>query len=293
MKAIKYIYVALVGMATLASCDSKITDFEYQGFLGQPKTIEASAVTSEALPGAIRLNWTVPSDTAYSYMKISYVNPSNNETVSKVVSKYTNTLLIENTLKKYGDYTFTFQAFNEKNEAGSPVQVKAQSGLLPATITYSKGEKINVTADMLSTDNPEPTEGPIKNLVDNNYNTFFHTRWSSPQKPLPQYIQVDFKEAHQVFMFWYRNRSGSQVGPENLDIQVSNDGEAWESVGKILSGLPSGSGAEYTSDGIDAGKTFTHLRLVVTKTFGDKKYFNLAEMAIYDAIKQVYDPENE
>lgn len=293
MKAIKYIYVALVGMATLASCDSKITDFEYQGFLGQPKTIEASAVTSEALPGAIRLNWTVPSDTAYSYMKISYVNPATNETVSKVVSKYTNTLLIENTLKKYGDYTFTFQAFNEKNEAGSLVQVKAQSGLLPATITYIKNDKINVTADMLSTDNQEPTEGPIKNLVDNNYNTFFHTRWSSPQKPLPQYIQVDFKEAHQVFMFWYRNRNGSQVGPENLDIQVSNDGETWESVGEILSGLPSGSGAEYTSNGFDAGKTFTHLRLVVTKTFGDKKYFNLAELAIYDATKQIYDPENE
>lgn len=280
-------------MATLASCDSKITDFEYQGFLGQPKTIEASAVTSEALPGAIRLNWTVPSDTAYSYMKISYVNPATNETVSKVVSKYTNTLLIENTLKKYGDYTFTFQAFNEKNEAGSPVQVRAQSGLLPATITYIANDKINVTADMLSTDNQEPTEGPIKNLVDNNYNTFFHTRWSSPQKPLPQYIQVDFKEAHQVFMFWYRNRNGSQVGPENLDIQVSNDGETWESVGEILSGLPSGSGAEYISNGFDAGKTFTHLRLVVTKTFGDKKYFNLAELAIYDATKQIYDPENE
>lgn len=67
---------------------------------------------------------------------------------------------------------------------------------------------------MLSTDNQEPSEGPIKNLVDGNYNSFFHTRWSSPQKPLPQYIQIDFKEAHQVFMFWYRNRNGSQVGPE-------------------------------------------------------------------------------
>ena len=56
MKAIKYIYSALVGMAALASCDSNITDFEYQGYTGAPKTIDASAVTSEALPGAIRLN---------------------------------------------------------------------------------------------------------------------------------------------------------------------------------------------------------------------------------------------
>ena len=149
------------------------------------------------------------------------------------------------------------------------------------------------TADMLSTDDQEPSEGPIKNLVDGNYNSFFHTRLSSPQKPLPQYIQIDFKEAHQVFMFWYRNRNGSQVGPENLDIQISNDGEKWESIKEILSGLPSASQAEYTSEGIDAGKPFTHLRLVVTKTFGDKKYFNLAELAVFEANKMVYDPENE
>ena len=233
MKAIKYIFSALVGMAALASCDSNITDFEYQGYTGAPKTIDASAVTSEALPGAIRLNWTVPADSTFSYMKISYVNPANQENVTNVVSIHTRTLLIENTLKKYGDYTFTFQAFNDKNEAGAPMQVKAQSGLLPATVTYTKGDKINVTADMLSTDDQEPSEGPIKNLVDGNYNSFFHTRWSSPQKPLPQYIQIDFKEAHQVFMFWYRNRNGSQVGPENLDIQISNDGEKWEGIKEI------------------------------------------------------------
>ena len=66
MKAIKYIFSALVGMAALVSCDSNITDFEYQGYTGAPKTIDASAVTSEALPGAIRLNWTVPADSTFS-----------------------------------------------------------------------------------------------------------------------------------------------------------------------------------------------------------------------------------
>ncbi len=40
----------------------------------------------EALPGAIRLNWTVPADSTFSYMKISYVNPANQETVTNVVS---------------------------------------------------------------------------------------------------------------------------------------------------------------------------------------------------------------
>lgn len=283
----------MLGVAVLASCDDNLTDIEYIGYAGAPKTIDASAVTSEALPGSIKLKWTVPADPSFTYMKVSYVNPANQQTVTHVVSVYTDSLLIENTLKKYGDYAFTFQAFNDKNEAGEPMTVKAQSGLLPATVTYAKGDKVALTASQLSTDNQEPSEGPIKNLIDGNYNTFFHTRWSSPQKPLPQYIQIDFNEAHQVFMFWYRNRNGSQVGPENMDVKVSSDGENWETVTSITSGLPSASKAEYTSEGLDAGKPFTHIRFVVTKTYGDKKYFNLAEMAFYDASKVVYDPENE
>ncbi len=51
------------------------------------------------------------------------MNPANQEKVTNVVSIHTRTLLIENTLKKYGDYTFTFQAFNDKNEAGVHVLV--------------------------------------------------------------------------------------------------------------------------------------------------------------------------
>lgn len=39
MKAIKYIFSALVGMAALVSCDSNITDFEYQGYTGAPKLL--------------------------------------------------------------------------------------------------------------------------------------------------------------------------------------------------------------------------------------------------------------
>lgn len=293
MKAIKYIFSALVGMAALASCDSNITDIEYQGYVGQPKTIDASAITSEALPGSIKLKWTVPADSSYSYMKVSYVNPANNEKVTQLVSIYTDSLVIDNTKKKYGDYTFTFQAFNDRNEAGAVTTVTAQSGAMPIIVSYEKGDKINVTADMLSTDNQEPSEGAIKNLVDGNYNTFFHTRWSSPQNDHPGDIKIHFNEPHEMIMFWCRNRNGSQEAPAFIDVQISNDGENWETIKQILSGFPTGSGAEYTSDGIDAGKKFTYLRLNVTKTASNRKYFNLAELAVYDAIKNVYDPEAE
>ncbi len=292
MKAIKYLMGAVIGIASLTACDDNFTNMEPEGFLGQPKTVEASAITSEALPGAIKLKWTVPSDSSFSYMKVSYVNPADGQTVTNVVSVYTDTLRVNNTLKKYGDYTFTFQAYNEQGDAGQPVQVKAQSGLLPATISYTRGDEVKLSADQLSTDDPELTEGPIKNLVDGNANSFFHTSWHSPG-PLPHYVQVDFAEPHQTFMVWYKNRSGSQAPPSAIEFQVSSDGTSWETVHEVTGGLPTGSQSEYTSAGVDAGKPFKHFRFVVTATAGNTRYFNLAEMKFYEANKQVYDPENE
>lgn len=287
-----YLFSALLCMIALTACDDKFEAFEPEGYLGSPITISAEDVTSEALPGAIKLKWKVPVDSTYSYMKVWFENPATGLTETKVVSIYTDSLVVNNTLQKYGDYTFYFQSFNEKNEGGNIISVKARSGRLPATVTIKK-TAVTLVADQLSTDDQEPSEGPISNLIDGNPSTFFHTRWSGTQKPLPQYVQIDFKEEHQDFIFWYKNRSGSQVGPENLDIQVSTDGVNWNSVTTITSGLPSGSGAEYTSDYISSPVSFTHFRFVVTKTFGDKKYFNLAEFVFYDAEKVVYDPESE
>jgi hypothetical protein len=293
MKIAKYLCIAAMAVAALASCDDKITNIEPEGYLSQPKTIDASAVTYDSLPGAIKLKWTVPADSSFSYMKISYVNPRNQEKVTNIVSIYTDSLLIENTLHRYGDYTFTFQAYNDKGDAGQPVEVKAMSGAVKPTISYEKGDEIKLTADQLSTDDQEPTEGPIKNLIDGNSNTFFHTRWSGTQKPMPQYVQIDFKEEHQTFMLWYQNRNGSQCPPAAFQILVSTDGQNWEKVYEATSGLPTAKSATYITPGIDAGKKFTHLRFLVTQSVGNKKYFNLAEMKVYDATKIVNDPEHD
>lgn len=276
-------------MSLLSACSSEFTNVEFEGYTDAPETITTAELSYEALPGSIRLNWN-NADANYEYMKVSYVDPATNEVVTQLVSKYVNTLLVENTLQKYGDYEFLFQAFNAQNEPGSVTSFVARSGRAPATETVNK-TKVTLTEDQLSTDNQEPSEGPIKNLIDGDVNTFFHTRWSSPQVDLPQYIQISFKEDHQNFVIYYQNRNGSQVGPENFDLLISQDGNDWETVKTVDSGLPSGSKAEYTSDLVRCDKPFRYFRFLVTKTFGDKKYFNLAEFAFYDAEILIDDPE--
>lgn len=153
---------------------------------------------------------------------------------------------------------------------------------------------MKIEADQLSTNAQEPSEGPIKNLIDGKGNTFFHTRWSSPQIELPHYIQIDFKEAHEDFAIYYQNRTDntwtSEGRPSVVELQISSDGKNFETVA-TLSGLPSAHSTEYTSEFVVPGKTFTSFRFNVIATSGNTKYFIWHQFKFYDVEVEIYDPE--
>lgn len=281
---------AILLMALATGCNSELEIFEQPSSVTAPEAI--GTVISEAFPGKILLHWEVPADSNYSFVQVKYYDHLTKKNTCCLVSVYADSLWVNETRARYGAYEFSFQTFNSKNEGGEIKTFKAVSGKALAVETITKN-KIVLTADQLSSNYPEPSEGPIKNLLDGNAGSFFHTRWSSPQHELPHYIQVNLKEPHENFCFYYQNRNGSQVGPEVLGVQISNDGEHWETLSTITSGLPSAAKAEYMSELFRPGKTFTYFRYNVTKTYGNSKYFNLAEFALYDADIKVYDPETD
>ena len=67
--SIKYMIAAFTFLGMIG-CDKNFEEFETSGG-GSPATIELSTVTSEALPGQIKLTWKVPEDD-YAYMQIRY-----------------------------------------------------------------------------------------------------------------------------------------------------------------------------------------------------------------------------
>lgn len=286
---LRYIIVACAAAMFATSCDDKLEAFEKQGYTGTPASIEN--ITSEALPGQIQLRWDAP-EGDFEYMKIWYNDPLQKKTINHIASKGTTELLIDETRKRFGEYEFFFQSFNVNDEAGELISYKAVSGAAPATISEVSRTKVTITADQLSTDNQEPSEGPIANLIDNNTNTFFHTRWSSPQVPLPQYIQIDFNEEHENFAIKYttRNVGNSDGFPTAADLQISQDGIEWETVAS-LSGLPAKSVTEYSSDFVTPGKKFRYFRFLVTASSANAKYFHMSEFSFYDVEVEVYDPE--
>lgn len=288
----KLIYMAVAcAVVGISSCDDKLEEFETTGTSAAPVAIAASAVQSEALPGEIKLKWAVPQED-FAYMQIKYTDPLLKKDVCKIVSKATTELLIEGTRARFGDYTFFFQTFNAAHQGSAITEVKAKSGAAPTTLTEVKRTKVGLTAEQLSTNQQEPTEGHIRNLLDGNTGTFFHTRWSSPQVDLPHYIQVNFNEEHENFAIKYTTRNvGNKDGfPTVAELQISNDGENWETL-STLSGLPATSVTDYTSSFVMPGKTFKYFRFNVTAASQNSKYFHMSEFSFYDVDVEVYDPE--
>ncbi|MDQ1769270.1 DUF4959 domain-containing protein [Labilibaculum sp. A4] len=290
MKQQSFIYATILLAAVFfSSCDKKFEVFE-DTVDGNDLPTNVESVTSEALPGQILLKWDVPLDSNYYYLQMSYYDHLTEKKVFEVISVYADSILIDNTRAKYGDYEFAFQAFNKNGQGSGKINVVAKSGIAPATETIT-ATKIELEASQLSTNNQEPKEGPIANLIDGNSSSFFHTRWSSPQIPMPQYIQIDLNEPIDDFQFYLVNREWSQQAPKIVEIQISNDGVNWETVKTISSGLPSAGGADYTSEIFRPGRTFSHFRYNCLETFNNRNYFNLAEFVLYDVDIDTYDPE--
>lgn len=284
----KYTLSLVTATLALVSC-SDYQAIEYPA-VGTDHPSSITNVETSPLPGKIALKWDVPADSNYYFVKVSYFDHLTQKNIARVASVYKDTMEIPGTRAKFGEYEFKIQTFSRANIGGEIATVRGVSGIAPAIVTITK-TKIPLTAGQLSTNAQEPTEGPIANLIDGNANTFFHTRWSSPQIDMPQYIQVNLNEPHQNFQFYYQNRNGSQVGAEILEVQISNDGQTWETLTKISSGLPSASKAEYTSEIFQPAHSFTYFRYNVLQTYGSKKYFNMAEFALYNVVINTYDPE--
>lgn len=142
--------------------------------------------------------------------------------------------------------------------------------------------EIPLTEDMLSTNAQEPREGPIRNILDGDPGSFFHSIWSSSISEA-HYMQVTLHEPIEGCIFWYQNRNSAGGEPTDVLIQVSSDGEQWRDLTHITSGLPTGASSQYESAYLVADSPFTHFRFTVNKTSSGTapRHFSMAEFKMY------------
>ncbi|MDE6303849.1 MAG: DUF1735 domain-containing protein [Paramuribaculum sp.] len=146
-----------------------------------------------------------------------------------------------------------------------------------------------------STNDPEPTEGPLDGLFDNNPGTFFHSAWStgatadSHHPTYGSYIEFTFAAPLQCVSFDFQCRSNNNNGaPKTVHLYVSNDRENWAKMAEVTDMLTvlSGGGAKGHFGNFQHTEPFKYLRFCVIEskagslTTANSAYWNGAELQI-------------
>lgn len=267
----------------LFSCDNEDENVVYPSDISNIATFE--------LPGQIGLTWEVPADSNYYYVKVSYFDHLLQKEEVRLASVNSDTLIIPDTRAKFGDYTFYLQTVTKGNTAGQVQSLIGKSGKAPQVKTFAGKEALTTTADQLSSNAQEPTEGPIANIVDGKNDTYFHSAWSISVE-WPHWIQVDLKEDIDGLALNYVNRNNANGKPSKIDVMVSNDGQNWILL-QTLTNLPSAAASTYSSPSMIPVENIKirYVRLVVKECGGGNKFFSMAELKLEKVLVSIIDPE--
>lgn len=250
-------------------------------------------LNAEVGPGKITLRWIYPDDATVRYTKVSYYDKLLKKEVTRLASMYSDSVLIPNTRKKYGAYVFTVQPFSNTDTGGKMETIEATSEAAPITIE-EKSEQIKLSAEDLTTNAQEPSEGDIANLLDNNTDTYFHTAWSVSVEA-PHWIQINLKQSlKDHFKLYYAPRNNTANKPTNFDLMGSEDGTNWfliKNFTKEEDGLPVTASDDYTSPIIKVSQPFSYIRIIVNETNSNTVYWTMSEFKFYNVARTVVDPE--
>lgn len=185
-----------------------------------------------------------------------------------------------------------YKLYAQAEEITSPLnKLPDYSPLLP---TYTaESSNILTSAAQLSTNKQETGEGPIRNLVDGNKNTYFHSTWDANNEDKAYaYLQIDLKGAHKDLLLDFTKRynfTGNKGYPIQFHVfatNTPNDEDSWKDCGYS-------NFLRYYNDNkqngqviVRLGGDYQYVRLQVEKTGGMEKskgnlYFALSELAIY------------
>jgi len=288
----KFFNVILLAIALMAvSCKKDDVD------INTPSSVEG--VTVEPVVGGALVKWTLPADSNFLYVQVSY--QKNGKTYLSKSSKYVDSIVIDGLLNKHS-YDFEVQTVNEVEGGQKTSEVTVVNGITPirrpVEVTYFSNQltKIEgVTADMLDTYTQETTEGPKESLIDGNLNSYWHSAWSSNTAPLPHWIQYSAGEKIKMGAIKYNFRqSASEAGrPTQFGLGISEDGSTWERVWTSKSGLPVTPVATEQVLPFDANYESAYFRVMITSTSGNTTYAHLSEISFYTMKEDLVDKEVE
>ncbi|MBQ7443153.1 MAG: hypothetical protein IJS59_04705 [Bacteroidaceae bacterium] len=148
-------------------------------------------------------------------------------------------------------YVWQIESFVDERPAAF---AKVQSW--PAKLQAIEG--LVTDASQWTTNAQESSEGPIRNLIDGNTGSFFHSQWSGTGPDESHYIEATLPEAAQKLNIAFIKRNDN-----NRPTRIIVSGDGSEQVQILTEGLPA---AAWYGASIDLGAAVSTLRFTVTNT---------------------------
>lgn len=163
---------------------------------------------------------------------------------------------------------------------GSKLESQAKAAGLLYELQQAYG--LVTSASQFSSNAVEPKEGSLANLLDNDYNTFFHSTWSTTVEGI-HYLQAEVSKPVKNFSFYFKKRNHYNANrPSDITILGSNDGENFTEITSIKDGLPDEDRIiDYLSEVIKAPEAYKYLRFMVNKTNTGTNFFTFSEFYIF------------
>jgi hypothetical protein len=145
-----------------------------------------------------------------------------------------------------------------------------------------EGWEVTDFSDQEPTDNSATGNSQVaSNIIDGDWDTFWHSRYSDGEVPLPHYITVDMGEKHEARGFQFVQREGVSAGAkrvrtEELEVRVSNDGEDFESLNEYTL---ENTGRPQQVD-LTSAQTFRYFKLVFKSSFDADPRTSMAEIGV-------------
>ena len=146
---------------------------------------------------------------------------------------------------------------------------------------------------------PQPNEGSLNNLLDDKYDTYFHSAWqASYGKAEKHYLQVEVSKPVESFNFYFKKRHNNNNNrPTDVTILGSADGNNYTEITNINSGFPTTEDKiDYMSETIVAPMACKFFRFVINATNNNAltsgyPFFTFSEFYMFpsDKITYLYD----
>lgn len=300
------LYTLAVGLLTVSCTSDKEELTEPQSAI----PLANVSARSEG-PGLITVSWTMGSNRVGSDcigVMVSYFDPILNHKVLLGGKPEQGSVVASGLAECAGTIDFTVTSYSSTGDASASMTTSAVSRHMEMTYTTKAWKDIPLSADQLSTNAQEESEGPIENLTNGDLTDYFHSDWQGwvDVNQLHNII-IDLKSSvtAQNMILGYAPRPGKEgESVKDAKISFSKDGNSWSAPISVTFDMPKESGVRVNCEYFSVPADTRYIRLEPTSRYDDTdlvsllgtgggdRYFHMAELWLSQVTEyNEHDPE--